>query len=114
MYGLEYDDIMRVREVLAAHEEVTQAVLYGSRAKGNHRPNSDIDLTLMGVNLTVSVLLEIENELDDLLLPYTIDCSIYSHIENLSLLAHIERVGKLFYVRDIAIAASENTFSLSA
>lgn len=114
MYGLENGDIMRIREVLAAHEEVAQAVLYGSRAKGNHRPNSDIDLTLMGENLNLSMLLDIENELDDLLLPYMIDCSIYRHIENPSLLAHIERVGKVFYARDIAIAASENTLSPSA
>jgi predicted nucleotidyltransferase len=86
-------------------------VLYGSRAKGNYPPTSDIDLTLLGENLNLSVLLEKENELDDLLLPYTIDCSIYRHIVNPSLLAHIERVGKVFYTRDIAIAESKNILS---
>jgi predicted nucleotidyltransferase len=78
-------------------QEVRQAILYGSRAKGNERPSSDIDLTLLGENLNLSVLFEIKNELDDLLLPYTIDLSINRHIENPALLAHIARVGKVFY-----------------
>jgi predicted nucleotidyltransferase len=100
MYGLENNDIMRIREVFAAHNEVAQAILYGSRAKGNDRPNSDIDLTLLGERLNLSLLLEIETELDDLLLPYTIDLSLYRHIENPALLAHIKRVGRVFYTRD--------------
>lgn len=99
-YGLENDDIARIREVLAAHKEATQAILYGSRAKGNERLNSDIDLTLLGDSLTLSQLLSIENELDDLLLPYKIDLSIYRHISNPDLLEHIARVGKTFYQRE--------------
>lgn len=114
MYGLENDDIARIHEVLAAHEEVTQAILYGSRAKGNDRPNSDIDLTLLGDRLNLSVLFEIENALDDLLLPYKIDLSLYSHIKNSALLEHIAQVGKVLYTRDRAVTALDTVFSPSA
>ena len=54
----------------------------GSRAKGNYRKDSDIDISLVGSNLNLNIILRIENELDDLLLPYHIDVSIFEKIEN--------------------------------
>ena len=74
-----------------------EAILYGSRAKGNERPGSDIDLTLNGPNLNLQVINRISRELDDLLLPYTIDLSVFRQISNSDLLDHIERVGQVFY-----------------
>jgi predicted nucleotidyltransferase len=52
---------------------VEQAILYGSRAKGNFKSGSDIDLTLHGNSISFKELSEIYAELGDLLLPYTID-----------------------------------------
>lgn len=74
-----------------------KAVLYGSRAKGNFKPGSDIDLTLFGEGPTSTQLGEIDEELDELLLPYQIDLSIFDQIENVKLHEHIERVGVVFY-----------------
>ncbi|KOH43193.1 nucleotidyltransferase domain-containing protein [Sunxiuqinia dokdonensis] len=96
-HGLNDSDIQLIREVLQQYPEVKQAILYGSRAKGNYRPASDIDLSLTGPKLTIAHLLAIENQLDDLLLPYKIDLSLFHTIENPSLLDHINRVGILFY-----------------
>jgi len=45
-------------------------------------------------------LFKIENEIDDLLLPYKIDLSIYHKIENNQLVDHINRVGKVFYEKE--------------
>jgi predicted nucleotidyltransferase len=72
------------------------AILYGSRATGRHRPNSDIDLTLEG-DIPWEEFLTIEKELDDLLLPYTIDLSLKGQIDNPTLREHIERHGRQFY-----------------
>ncbi len=47
--------------------------------------------------MNLSTLLKIENELDDLLLPYKIDLSIFHKIEDLDLIEHINRVGIVFY-----------------
>lgn len=96
MYGLEREDIQKISQVFKNHAAIEKVILYGSRAKGNYRHNSDIDLTLVGPELSFSELLEIEAELDDLLLPYKIDLSIYHKIENQDLVAHIDRVGKFF------------------
>ena len=96
-YGLSFQTIQAIQSVLAKFPQVEKAILYGSRAKGNYRTGSDIDLTLSGKDLDTALLLRIETELDDLLLPYTIDLSLFRHIENPDLVAHIDRVGVNFY-----------------
>ena len=73
--------------------------MYGSRAKGNYRIGSDIDLTIIGTDIDLSKLNEIENRLDDLMLPYSFDISVFSHIKNDGLLDHIKHVGKEFYIK---------------
>ena len=96
-YGLKSEVIERINRVFAAHPEVLEVVLYGSRAKCTHRPASDIDLCLKGKKLTLPLLLKIGNELDDLLLPYKIDLSIFHALDNPDLIEHIQRVGVVFY-----------------
>lgn len=81
-------------------EEIEEAILYGSRAKGNHKSGSDIDLSLKGGKLNLKVLNRISLDLDDLFLPYSIDISIYHQIDNPDLIEHIQRVGKVFYRMD--------------
>jgi len=95
--GLRELDIQLIHNVLRQYPKVTEAILYGSRAKGNYRPGSDIDLTLRGDQLSHSDLLDIEQSLDDLLLPYKIDLSLLRQIDNPELIKHIERVGQSFY-----------------
>ena len=96
-YGLSDHDIAAIQDVFKIYPKISTAILYGSRAKGNYRPGSDIDLTLQGEQLDYTDLVAIDNALDELLLPYTIDLSIYHHIENPDLIKHIERVGQEFY-----------------
>ncbi len=98
-FGLKDETIEKIGAVLSRFPEVEKAILYGSRAKGNFKRGSDIDLTLIGSALTHKTLLRIDNELDDLLLPYHIDLSIFESISNPDLLEHIERVGAVFYER---------------
>ena len=64
---------------------------------GNFKPYSDIDLTMIGTNLDLTIQQKIETQLDDLLLPYKIDLSIFQQIKNQDLIDHITRVGKKFY-----------------
>jgi len=98
-YGLKDDTINKINQVFATFPNIEAVILYGSRAKGNYKPGSDIDFTLKGHNLNLSALNKISLQLDDLYLPYTFDLSIYAHIENTDLLDHINRVGQLFYKR---------------
>lgn len=96
-FGLTELTINKINSILRKYSEVEKALLYGSRAKGNYKNGSDIDLALFGENLTLSILFGIKNDLDDLLLPYKMDLSIFHNIENPDLIDHIQRVGKIFY-----------------
>lgn len=95
--GLSVTTIAALQEVFAKHSEITQVLLYGSRAKGTFRKGSDIDLTLYGDGVDYRLLTRIETEIDDLLLPYTVDLSLFRQIDNPDLLDHISRVGLIFY-----------------
>ena len=98
--GLSGKTIAKMQAVLAHYPQVERAILYGSRAKGTFRNGSDIDLTLKGDALTHRELGKIDMELDDLLLPYKIDLSLFRQIDNPNLIEQIERVGVVFYPDD--------------
>lgn len=99
-YGLKEAIILQINNVFSHHPEVEKVLIYGSRAKGNYRTGSDIDLTLQGKQLSLFTLNKIGAELDELLLAYTFDLSIYNHIKNTELLEHIESIGKVFYEKE--------------
>jgi len=95
--GLKAATIKKINTVFSSHPNISQVLLYGSRAKGNFRTGSDIDLTIKGEQLTLSELTNIEIELDDLLLPHKIDLSLFHKIEEPDLIDHIQRLGLTFY-----------------
>jgi len=97
-YGLDDTTIARIHGVIARYGQVDKAILYGSRAKGNFRAGSDIDLTLVGGHdLNLTVLYQIMDDIDDLHLPYTFDISLLHSISDRDVLDHITIFGKLFY-----------------
>jgi predicted nucleotidyltransferase len=51
-FGLKKTTIERLHNVFNHYPEIDKVLLYGSRAIGNYRPGSDIDLTLLGDKLT--------------------------------------------------------------
>ena len=96
-YGLKNKVIDKIKQVFKSYPEVEEAILYGSRAKGNYSNGSDIDLVLKGSKLDQTILRKIRRQLDDLLLPYTIDIALYDSIDNPDLIDHIKRVGITLY-----------------
>jgi predicted nucleotidyltransferase len=103
-YGLPPSTIQKICAVFSRYPQVEKATLYGSRAKGNYKNGSDIDLTLHGgSDLTLNLLYKIMDELDDLLLPYTIDLSIYNTISDPDVIGHMQRAGVAFYDKSEAV-----------
>jgi uncharacterized protein len=97
-FGLKETTIQKICAVFACYPQVEKAVLYGSRAKGSHKTGSDIDLTLHGGgDMVLPVLYKIMEEIDNLLLPYTFDLSIFNLISDPDVIGHIERVGVTLY-----------------
>jgi predicted nucleotidyltransferase len=100
-HGLNTATVEKLHSVFGKFPQIDKVILYGSRAKGNYKPSSDIDLTLVGSALSAKLCMDIEQELDDLLLPYTIDLSVFHLLNHAELKTHIERVGIELYVAPI-------------
>ena len=97
-FGLSDETIDTLKSIFRNYTDIKQVLLYGSRAKGNYRNGSDIDLALKtGDDFTFSDLLHITGDFDDSSLPYLVDVSIYDKLTNTDLKAHIDRVGKVLY-----------------
>lgn len=96
-FGLKKTTIENINSVFSQYPAIDRVLIYGSRVIGNYRNGSDIDLTILGDTLTYQQLNRIEMALDDLLLPYSIDLSLFKQIDNPDLIDHINRVGKIFY-----------------
>jgi uncharacterized protein len=99
-FGLKESTIEKIISVFVKHPKIKKVLLYGSRAKGNYRNGSDIDLTLIGDELSYSQLGNLESDIDDLFLPYSFDISIFKDIDNSDLVDHINRIGVVFYEKD--------------
>ena len=105
-FGLSEQTFATVHAILAAYPEIEQAILYGSRAKGTYSKGSDIDLTLIGDRLDHRLLAQIAGRMEDSPIPYQVDLSLRSDIDNPNLLAHIDRVGVEIYRHD-QVSSSE-------
>lgn len=101
-FGLSDTTLATIRQILAACPAVEKAILYGSRAKGNYRPGSDIDLTLIGEQLDSHLLGKIAANLGESPIPYQVDLSLWKQLDHAKLREHIERVGVVFYQRPSA------------
>ncbi len=99
MFGLYPNSHSELILIFQKHENIEKVIIYGSRAKGNYREGSDIDLTLIG-DLNYNELIQLKLEFEESNIPYLIDISIFSDLQSKSLIEHINRVGKIFYDRN--------------
>lgn len=98
-FGLPTGDLNAIINVVASVDNVQRAVVYGSRAKGNYRPNSDIDIMLFGDSLTFSDITTVADRLDDLLLPWQIDITARNRVFNSDFIEQVDRYGKVIFNR---------------
>lgn len=75
---------------------IDRAIVFGSRAKGNWRENSDIDIAVFGASVNVGSLVA---QLDELPMPYKFDIVNYNNINSCALREHIDRVGIEIYTK---------------
>lgn len=107
-FGLSAATLDKLHSVFARHDAIDAVLIYGSRAKGNYRAGSDIDLTIKGSEIPFAEFMQIKDQIDDLMLPYTVDLSQYRQIENAELISHIDRVGVEIYAREAGRNTAEN------
>ena len=99
-FGLKDSVIEKIQKIFLKYHQIKKVILYGSRAKGNYKNGSDIDITLIGDHIDLTLLNKISNDIDDLLLPYSFDISIFEQLTNQDLVKHIKRIGIDFYIKE--------------
>ena len=97
LYGIDEETWGRLQSLMAQFPHIERAVLFGSRAKGTNNPFSDVDITLMGKEVSLDDVLGLQTRVEDLLLPYEFDFCVYDHLQSPELRSHIDRCGVEVY-----------------
>lgn len=98
-YGLNAEEYLELENIFKVILEISKVILYGSRARGDFQANSDINLSLVGDNLTKQYLLIIKRLLYESRLPYFTDIHLFSSINNEDFKKNVQRDGKIIYQR---------------
>jgi len=96
-FGIDASDRETILSIFATYPEIESAVLYGSRARGNFKPGSDIDLVLTGKKLTDQIALDVRAALRDSSVPFVVDLIAEHEISDRKLKREIDITGQLFY-----------------
>ena len=97
MYGLNDEEMKMMHDIFAQTVNIDKVILYGSRAKGTYKPFSDVDITLVGDQLTEEDLTDVMFRLEESSLPYFCDVSLFKNLSSPDLISHIQRMGKTIY-----------------
>jgi len=101
MNGLLDRDLNSIIEAVDKYSEIEEVILFGSRAMGNYKKGSDVDLAIVGENIDRKILRRISDDLnEEYPLPYFFDVLNYNDISNEALKKHIDSVGKSIYKRN--------------
>lgn len=96
-FGLNEKNLKLIIEALSTYPEISEAIIFGSRALGNYKPGSDIDIALKG-NIDQRLLARIKAHLEDeISTPYMFDVVVYQDLENKNMIDHINSFGVLLY-----------------
>lgn len=96
-FGLNPSEIDMIESVFREFPVIERVVIFGSRAMGNFKIGSDVDMVLEG-KITTDLLARIRMRLnEELPLPYVFDIFDQKAISNKSLKEHIRQFGRVFY-----------------
>lgn len=98
-FGLEIDHFDFIVNAVGHYADIDEAIIFGSRAMGNYKRTSDIDIALKGVlkDYTIGSLFEFLNNAAPFL--YKVDVLDYGKLSNIELKKHIDEHGVSIFKR---------------
>lgn len=95
-FGLKDGDLKTIVDVLRQYKQISSALIFGSRAIGNYKPGSDIDIAIKGKNCN-QITHRVHGQLnEEAPLPYKLDIVLYES-DNLELQKHIDEFGVIIF-----------------
>jgi predicted nucleotidyltransferase len=103
-FGIPENSLQMIIEGFSRFNSISEAWFYGSRALGNYKTGSDIDIAIKGKNITFDEVIKLSSLLnEEFPLPYFFDITHYDKLDNNELRKHIDEVGKLVYSTNIKV-----------
>ena len=100
MFGLIERDIEYIVKAMKQFNEIEKAIVFGSRAMGNYKKGSDVDIAIIGEGIDSNTIYKLDDYLNEVYpLPYFFDILQYNSIANENLKNHIDNEGKIIYER---------------
>lgn len=100
-FGIRKEDITYIIDTIKEFQEVEKAMIFGSRAMGNFKNGSDVDIALFGEKVNFSIIANIKDKLqEESPMPYLFDIVDFTHTESDALKSHIRKYGKEIFCRD--------------
>ncbi|KAB8127040.1 nucleotidyltransferase domain-containing protein [Gracilibacillus oryzae] len=98
MFGLIESDLHYIKNALNKFNEIETGIIFGSRAMGNYKRGSDVDIAITGKEVTSKTLYMLSDLLNEVYpLPYFFDINHYESISNVNFKNHIDKEGKIIY-----------------
>lgn len=99
------ETVRQMSSIFASYPEIEKVIIFGSRALGNTKPESDVDCTLCGKDLTQQIVGKVHDQFGGKNVdPYFFDCILLKDIQNKGLREHIDKHGQTLYERKTSCA----------
>ncbi len=95
-FGLSEKQLQLVTEAIGRFDGISEARIFGSRAMGNQKPGSDVDIAIKGRNVAMELGSLLNEELP---LPHYFDVVHYGSLDSEALIRHIDEEGIVFFTR---------------
>ncbi len=103
-FGISDFSFSCICDTLKKYDDIERALIFGSRAKGNYKKGSDIDIAIYGTGLNKITALNLAGKLnEEAPIPYFVDVAAPQYNNNPDLVEHIERVGVEFYTKSAGV-----------
>ncbi len=103
-FGLRERDMLYLRKEFFLHKNIEKVVIFGSRAMGNYKIGSDIDIAIFGKNIDSKLISKLNSVLnEELPIPFFIDLIHFASLKNKELREHILKEGKIIYKKQLEI-----------
>jgi predicted nucleotidyltransferase len=98
MFGITEKSFRLIIDTLKQYPEIQKTILFGSRALGNYKNGSDIDIAIVGKNIDLGFCIKLSAHFNQKLpIPYKVDIINYILLKNSGLKQHIDNKGIVIY-----------------
>ena len=99
-FGLKEGILDSIVNILKQYKEIERASIFGSRARGDYKSTSDIDIVIYGDLVTNTINTKVFFEIEELYIPFKVDLINYNTLDNKNKIKdNIEKEGVDIYVK---------------